>query len=44
MISTLAPIGENYETIFVFGAGVLGFLMLFAILIMAIEAIRRFIR
>jgi hypothetical protein len=42
-MATIVYIGNNQEVIFLFGAGVFGFLLFVAMLVMAIEMIRRFI-
>lgn len=43
MISTLVLVGNNSEVIWEFGAGVLGVFLLVAILVMGVEAIKRFL-
>lgn len=43
MLATLVYIGNNWEVIWQFGAGVLGFLLLVAILLMGVEAVKRFL-
>lgn len=43
MVATLAPVGANAQVIWEFGAGVLGVYLLTSILVMGVEAIRRFL-
>lgn len=43
MIASIVNIGNNPNVIWEFGSGVLGFLLLVAILVMGVEAIKRFL-
>lgn len=43
MVGTLQAVGANSQVIWEFGAGVLGIYLLASILVMGVEAIRRFL-